>query len=286
MINDISTILFTLKDIQYYAEPGSFLMAILLIFFTNFKKPNAERPLLNKLLLIGLSGWFLYSIMDIFLFELAWVAIPQDAPLGIYTGYPIEYPKLMYANIMRDFAIFGAMMMNWTFMIAAFCIKFGEAKTEKIFTKNKWMLVIIVISIVVVVIGDQVAVTIWENGGYSASAFTVGLGAIFIYIAIGFYILAAVFLIWNLYSASKSQSDPQMRKALIILGLGILFMGIGHSFWVIYSKIGALYPDWASQTVNWLSMSLLGHFLWMLSPIFIIVGILYGRKANLQNSAI
>ncbi len=36
---------------------------------------------------------------------------------------------------------------------------------------------------------------LWEDGGYSASAFTVGLGAIFIYIAIGFYIIAAIYLV-------------------------------------------------------------------------------------------
>jgi len=173
MFNTIEFTLMQIKNLQYYLEPASFLIVTIILFIRYIGSNQNERPLLNKMFILGLSGWFLYSIMDIFLFELAWSAIPTDAPLGLYTGYPSEYPKLLWANIMRDFAIFGAMIMNWSFLIAAVCLKYGEAKTKHLFFQNKLMILIIIISTATIIAGDIVSVSIWEDGGYSASAFTV-----------------------------------------------------------------------------------------------------------------
>jgi hypothetical protein len=272
MVN-LETFLLVLKDIQYFLEPACFLIAILFInqkyHGTNFR----NRPLLHKFLLIGLFGWLIYTIMDVILWELAWDSIPIESAPGVYSGYPSEYPKLLIANILRDFGALGGMIMNWSFLIASYCIKWGESKTKKIFWENKVVRYFVILFTLVLVAGDQVSVTIWEDGSLSASSLTVGLGLIFVLSGLIFYFIAAILLIQSLIQAGKEDRDLSFKKKLRVLSLGILFMGIGHVYWIIYSQIGNAFPDWTAQTIVWVSFSLIGHLLWMCSPICISIAL-------------
>jgi hypothetical protein len=261
-----------IRNIQWFLEIFLFAFAIFAIIIRNVLDKSRKTTLAHKLLMIGLAGWLLYTILDEFVYDIAGNQFIVGDPIGIYSGYLKEYPLLFISNILRDFQIFGAMVMNWSFLMVALIIMLGEYDVKKRIIKNKIVILIEIISTLILVAGDRISVEVTADSVSRPSAFSVGLGNSFLYIAIGFYLLSAFFMIIMFFKSKNQSINKSVRRRIYILSWGILFMGIGHSFWVVYKNLAPIYP-WFWDPINQSIMNLIGHLLWMVSPIFIALAI-------------
>lgn len=278
MILNLESNLAIILGIQRYLEPFLFILTTFLLYYKFHHISMQNRPQLNKLLLFGMGGWSIYSLLDIIIFNFAWESIPPSEPVGIYSGYLIQYPLLFWANVLRDFAIGGAMIMNWSFLIAAHNIHFGELRTRKIFFENRKMLLFEIVSTLVLIGGDMISVTVHPEGFISASSAKVGLGAIFLIITVCFYIFAGGMLLKVFQNIMFEDQDPKFKHRLRLISAGIISMGIGDLYWGILSIFKYIYPVWFNSAINWMTTSFVGHLFWILCPISFLIGLRFEKK--------
>ena len=63
-------------------------------------------PQIPKFLFISMLGWFTFITLDIIIFLVASLSF-STAPIGVYSGYDLNYASLFIANILRDFSSMG-----------------------------------------------------------------------------------------------------------------------------------------------------------------------------------
>ena len=253
-------------------EAVLFFVIISLMIRDYKETPFKERPQLHQLLLIGLSGWFVYITLDIIIYIVAPVSFPFSAADGIYTGYPSQYPSLLIANILRDIAFVGACLIAWCYFIAAFNIYHGTLKTSEIFFKKKHYLSLMMGISILIVVMDQVSVKIVDHQTQVKAVWT-GVSGFFIFLNITIYIFSSILISKALNVAKHGSPSPEFRRKTTYLARGILFMGFGHTYWLIMGLWASQDPAIFTSIANVFIMQLIGHFLWLMSPVLIYLGL-------------
>jgi hypothetical protein len=248
---------------------------LIAIFFLNRRYPGInmrKRPQLHQFLICGLILWFTYIFLDIFIYTIAGLSFEANLP-GVtttYVGYTIEYPSLFVANILRDIGFIGAIGLGWIYLYAALLIQMGERKFEEKIFRNRLLNLLILSSIVIIVINDRMFVKI-SGDSINVSAVFNGISGFAILLTIITYAIGAFLLANTLRISIKEEKSPQFRKQIRSLILGMVFMGLGHSYWLILGQIASVNP----QILGLLPILVwyyIGHGFWSASAVFIVIG--------------
>lgn len=250
-----------------------FLINIILISKKFSNLPWKNRPFLYRMFVSGLISWYIYITLDIFIYIFAAYSFETYSPAGqtiIYVGYDLQHPSLLIVNIIRDFAITGAIFMNWQYFIASYSILKGEAKSKHVILNKKIKSIIITI-VLLLVYFDRIQVKITDKS-LSVNAEWNNASGISLFITIATYIFSAIFLSRTLKSATIDETSTIFRKHIRYLRAGILIMTFGHLYWWILGNLSIYYPTFIGA-FNPIVLYYFGHGLWTLSPIFIYLGL-------------
>ncbi len=233
-----------------------------------------QRPLLNQLYIIGLLGWFGYLSLDIIIPIIAPISFISPFPDGKHVGYLSAYPSLLIANILRDIGLLGAIITSWSYLIAAFSIKYGELRTKKVFLDNKIVMFLIVIFSIITTFGDRVMVETYNNQVYTTATWE-GIYGVFLVSVIILFFGSGILLFSILKSTVTTETDAKYRKKVKFLMYGVIAVIGGNTYWLFLSQLRKWFNPWIMENglygifgFNWI-----GHFIWMLSPIFIFLGL-------------
>jgi hypothetical protein len=256
------------KSIQAFL----FIVNLILLNKKFQNTPWSNRPQLHKLILIGIFGWIIYITLDIFIYIFAAVSFEGVPPPAFFEGYTKDYPSLLIVNILRDVGFLGALTISWMYLMASFSLRFGERRTREIFQQNK--LVILAINLIssIIVIGDRIGVSITENGPKVKAVYN-GFSGTSILLTVVIYFTSAVLLSQTFKRISNGDESGNLKKRLTYLSIGIMNMGFGHIYWFILGQIAMFNPALFSNFNHVIFLYVFGHLIWMLSPIFIYLGL-------------
>ncbi len=235
--------------------------------------PWKDRPQLNKLFLIGFLGWIFYITFDIFIYIFAPVSMKGIDPPFQVEGYPRESPSLFWMNILRDIGFFGAWVILWAYFIASYNIRYGAEKTKKVFANPITHAIMLGVSIYFVW-HDQIRVTLLEND-VLVNAVWDGISGWSLGITIIFFMISAVLMYRALHIARVQEESKETRRKLLYLTIGVFMMGLGDIYWWVLGALKVVGPD---SFIFFLFF--LGHFLWLLSPVFIYLGLKQSKVKN------
>lgn len=259
--------------IPKFFESLLFFLNILLSIRVYRDIPWNGRPIVNRLLIIGMSGWLVYIFLDIFIYLIAPISMDGVIAPAYFIGYDIRYPSLTFANILRDFAFAGACIILWSYFLIALIIRYGEAATFKILKNHPSIVIFILFSSILFIINDQVGVSITETQVKVNAVFT-GISGISLITFILFYFLSAILL--NRSFQIGFSIDPTMMEKLKVrinaLTTGIFFMGFGNLYWVILGLIQGIVPGLNTEFYR-VILHFLGHAIWATSPILMYYGL-------------
>ncbi len=248
------------------------LLFLFNIILANQKNPQMdwkERSLVARLYCIGMGGWVVYITLDIFIFYLAPVSMAL-ASEGRYLGYRTGYVSLTLANIMRDVAFTGALVQLWFYLFASLSVHFGETKTIQLMKNPLFRIIILGISLVILIF-DQIKVDITADGPIINPELQ-GLGGLVIALFVLIYFASVIFLMVSLRSESKFYHSNKIKTHIFALILGVFVMGVGNLYWLFLGILEGTGPHLFIETSNRFLFTFAGHFIWMLSPIFIYFG--------------
>jgi len=237
-----------------------------------------SKYILNTLFFISLLGWATYIGTDAILYQIA----------------PISLVFYNIANLLRDIGMVGISLVPLGYILAAFLIKDGEEITFQQKKKRILLAFIVDFAIIIgVIVNDSVLVyvkgtkitidprTLPPTVPYSVNFDSVTLNgqiAFIFYLSYVAWYLAAIYLI---FSVQKGKSGPEKRRASFIMA-GMLMIPAGILYYVIF---GPRIP-----LVIYTIFDLLGHVIWILSPVLIFLGLeiqpakTIGSSQDVENS--
>ncbi len=259
------------------------LMLYVLVAFTLNKKykgiPFKKRPSMHRFFLSGICGWILYMFLDTFIYVIAPISIPVTTPVDTrFNVYPIEYPSLLIANILRDIAMPGALVMAWTYCAAAVQINNGININERFFFSKEKMFpekdkikisrglffrLIAIVSVVTVIITDRIVVHVIADGQVHVAS---GWGIINTIFILGFFTYATILMIKQILYLRTTQMEAVYKKRAQNLGWGIISYTAGLYYWGL---VGVIFQNWSASNTVILIFLFLGHGIWSLSAVFI-----------------
>jgi magnesium-transporting ATPase (P-type) len=254
----------------------AFICIFLVVLLTKrmMKKPPEERYLLNKLFIFAFTCWFLYIGLDAILYNLAaipFVNMPADVILDSQvTGYPSEYPQVMIAQILRDIAMVAAFLLCYSYFTSSFLISHGTDWVKQKIFKNIPFNAIYFFIMIFLVAGDQIGVTktgldIFVEEKWDSMESAISMLLIIVLLLIS----ATIFF----RTVNKLESkDEIFKKRTRQIGWGVLVMGLGGVYWLIIGIYRSL-PGVDLPYYIIIALIFLGHFIWMLSPILIYLGL-------------
>lgn len=248
------------------------LLFFIIIFKVNqeFKRaPFWSRPLLHKLFVIGLSGWWVYIFLDIFIYSLADLSIDPSIPIRI-VGYNCTYPSLFWGNILRDIAFAGILVESWAYYFIPYTIIKGEKKTLEMIT-HPFRLIMIIITSLFLIWNEKLVVVVMENQRIITEDYS-GIGFLSLFSASIIYLIAAIHMFRILHQTTKTETNFRYTKKIRYFSWGILSMGFAY-LWVIFWNVMALYFPILESRFLYLFISFVIHGAWMLSPILIYYGL-------------
>lgn len=231
--------------------------------------PLLKRPQLNRIMLIGILGWFVYITLDLIIYLIAPLSFNLTTPAGTYTGYRSDLLSLLIANVLRDIAMFGALTLNWSFIVTSFSIRFGEKKTYKIFRSNPIAFILILLINGILIFGDRIKVVMLDNQEVNVRASWTGLYGIFLLVIVFQFFLSIIFLIASISSAKRKYGfNSTLNKKMFYIFLGVVFMATGNLYWVLLGVFSPQYISVISIISNQVILSWIGHAFWMFSALF------------------
>ncbi|UYP44169.1 hypothetical protein NEF87_000454 [Candidatus Lokiarchaeum ossiferum] len=229
-----------------------------------------DRPLVERLYLMGMIGWFVYITLDIFIFLVA-PASMEFALVGEYGGYSTIYFSLFLSNFLRDVAFSGALIMLWAFLYASLMIWLGETTATELFHK-KWVGLLIGIISLLIIVFDQITVKITSDGPHvNADSSWLGGSVLFLFILI--FVISVSILIYSLRHETNAWTSNHLKPHIRYLILGLALMGLGNLYWAIFGGLRSLIPSAFSDFQVSALFTALGHVFWIISPIFLNLGI-------------
>ena len=245
--------------------------AVVIFGITRYRDiPWKDRPQIEKWFIYAMAGWLVYISLDSLLFFLAPLSL-ETAPVGTYIGYTLAYPSLFFVNILRDIAFTGALVQLWWTFFASLTVWLGEARARKIINNASTLLPLFILSLLIVIY-DGILVRVGESGPTVHADFS-GLGGISIFLFILFFGLSTVILFLSLRKEQRAYESSQMKTHIKSLILGIFLVSLGNLYWLVLGivQIHAPLVFEGSNLRIWLTF--LGHFIWMMAPIFILFGL-------------
>jgi hypothetical protein len=220
-------------------------------------------------MLIGILGWFVYITLDLIIYLIAPLSFNLTTPAGTYTGYRSDLLSLLIANVLRDIAMFGALTLNWSFIVTSFSIRFGEKKTYKIFRSNPIAFILILLINGILIFGDRIKVVMLDNQEVNVRASWTGLYGIFLLVIVFQFFLSIIFLIASISSAKRKYGfNSTLNKKMFYIFLGVVFMATGNLYWVLLGVFSPQYISVISIISNQVILSWIGHAFWMFSALF------------------
>lgn len=249
-----------------------FLILIYMIRRANNTKHIQKHPSqLNILFLAGIAGWFIYIFLDVIIYVIAPLSITESYSNQVYSGYQLDIPSLFIANILRDFALLGALIMAWSYLIASFNIRYGQKKTSSIFFQKWYVLLIMVLLSIVAIIGDgiQVNKTAYE---VHVNAIWTQFASLGLYLTILLFTLATIVLVSSFRYAIRENESLILVKKIRFLSWGIIVFTIGNYYWFITGYLEEVFQQYIRETVLRVILHYFGHLIWTISPILILIG--------------
>jgi PAS domain S-box-containing protein len=212
-------------------------------------------------------GWFVFISLDLILFPIATLSFSNAIPGTQYSGYNMEYPSLLMANILRDVSTIGTMLVIGSFFFTALNLRFGNEVVRKILS-NKLIILIIFISFKLLIYGDRLIISITNEyvvvdsdmQGFSAIAFALGL---LLYL-IAVIIITFQFKDLKVYIVSN-RSKKQLKSLIYALFLHILGFFIFLLMGLIQNLIPLIFQQYHLRFIFQIG----GHSVWILSGLIL-----------------
>ena len=108
-------------------------------------------------------------------------------PPAFYSGYTVEFPSLLIANILRDIGFLGASVILWSYFFCGMIIRFGEVKIQQKVHEHKSIYIGIGLMTVFFIGYDMIGVNVGDSG-VSVNAIFNGVSgfSLFLYILLYF----------------------------------------------------------------------------------------------------
>jgi hypothetical protein len=263
-------------DLQFSLLPARIIELICfgLVISTVTKKfqklPPTQRPLLNILFARGLVGWFIYTLMDILIFQIGAISFTGISDIELH-GYNFNYPSLVAANIFRDIGLSAGFYNFWCFYFIPHTILYGEERTKHLI-ESWWRIAIYIGLTAITVLNDHVGI-IKHSEFMNIYTNADGIfGAIIIFIPIAIYIIT----VWNFRKILKRYrnqiTNPLDNRRIQLLIWGMLVMLFSYLWFFLNNMIAAAFGLFE---VFWylLIVSYVLHICWIVSPIIIYLGV-------------
>ncbi len=244
-------------------------------------KPVDQRYILNKVFIFAFVCWAIYIFLDILIYilpvariELLTYDISKENAL---TGYPLDFPELLIAQLLRDIAFTAGYLFIAAYLYAAVIIKSGEDSAKKFIAHSKISFAFFCLLAILSIANDQIGV--YKQGAsviVEERVNTFG-GAVSILMITGFLMVTSIIILRTL--SKFGSNDKILRKRSLLIGIGVLLMGIGAVYWIIFGLARANI-DVNQMVVQIMMLIFLGHMFWTISPILIYKGLKYTDKSS------
>jgi hypothetical protein len=258
-------------------ETALFVINIYLINKKNKGIAWKDRPQFHKSFLLGMVAWTIFILADIFIYTLAGLSMDEFTPFGTYQGYDPNFPSLFGVNILRDIAFVASLIMCWSYLIAAFSLRFDEERVKSVFTNNKVVLSLMIVITIVIAAGDIIKVSVSETG-ISVSGVFNGFAGFSIGLNVLLYVISALMLFRTISVVTSDDPSKLFKRRIKFFMWGVIFMGIGHIYWLVLGLISIFSPS--MLILPKLFYFFLGHSFWTISPALIYLGFGKGYKAE------
>ncbi|MHA1311740.1 MAG: hypothetical protein ACTSQO_12580 [Candidatus Helarchaeota archaeon] len=212
--------------------------------------------ILNRTYFIALSGWVVYILLDAILFPVGHIEPFSFGYISVNSGLA-TIP--MIANILRDIAVAAGGVLAFGFLYASIIIRFGEARA-----KEKRTLLIMLggyfLLVIPTIIFDQIIKEINLNPVTVHTQFNIP-SAIMILAQIIVYFIG----VYELFVIYRKISDKNEKRRILFFILGVIIIAIGVLFFVIIGLVNLEGSAFITGPI--------GHIIWILAPIFILIGI-------------
>jgi hypothetical protein len=250
------------------AELCSFL--VIAIMMRKRGKPSLPNSFyLSRTLSNAFFAWAVYVSCDIPIYLFAALSFNPAVPTPIsgVTGYPLAYPSLIVANILRDIGMTFGQLNFILILFATYQIRHGEAAFKKNVARSPIFIIIISVYLTVSGIFDGIQVVI-NPSTVGVSAVFSGMSLIMIIIMISAYFYSAIKFKRALFEGIEEAERP-LKRRLVVLSLGILLLGIGHAYWLVLGILRFIPALVLFLRTNASILSMIGHLIWACSPILI-----------------
>ena len=167
--------------------------------------------------------------------------------------------------------------MCWSYLIAAFSLRFDEERVKSVFTNNKVVLSLMIVITIVIAAGDSIKVSVSE-AGISVSGVFNGFAGFSVGLNVLLYVVSALMLYRTISVVTSDDPSKLFKKRIRFFMWGVIFMGIGHIYWLVLGLISIFSPSMLFLPV--LFYFFLGHSFWTISPVLIYLGFGKGYKAE------
>ncbi|WP_457559369.1 hypothetical protein [Candidatus Harpocratesius sp.] len=239
----------------------------------------SDRPSLHRFFITGLGGWIVYMFFDSIIYVIAPLSIPSSTPVNtVYYGYMVEFPSLLWANILRDCAIPGALFMAWNYCAAAVQISRGINLNEdflfsedpifpphyKIKIQKKQVYPILaVLFIILIIYLDQIEVHVIELGEVHVTS---KWGIVNSLSLVLFFTFATILMVQQLNFLRTRPMEEDYKRRARFLGWGIISFTSGLYYWGI---TGVIFSGMEASNTLILIFLFLGHAIWSSSAVLI-----------------
>ena len=269
-IQDVNALLIIPKGIE-----ALILMALVVLLTKQLlAQPKEERYILNKLFIVSFICWGSYMICDAILYPLAAVPFSDyvgDIPLeSQITGYPIEYPHVYIAQVLRDISMVLVFITAFMYFSSSIVIMKGENWTRKNIFKNSALIFVCLFLVALIVISDQIGVSKTGNDILVSEKWGSFEGGLSLILLILIFLASAIILFRTM--ANIENTDSIFRKRTMLIGLGILVVAMGGIYWIIFGITrGSEGVFFTNEEL--LFYTFIGHGIWTISPLLIYAGL-------------
>lgn len=259
----------------------TFLLISLHLLKKYMKTSEDDRYVLHRVFIFGFLSWVLYMAVDIIVFPLATQSFidMNIQNTGTVMYYPLEYPSLFIANVLRDFGMAGGLCSAFSYLFSVFIITKGELWTWEKIVKKKWLLAIIAIGSCILIANDTLGVTVIDGAIYTEAVWS-GMAGFSVFLLVLIYCGSALFL--GITVLKINCKEEHFRRGFKMIAIGISFMGLGSIYWLVFGKLRGFI-----EMEFWMILMFyfIGHFIWSASPILIYYGLkkLWERKCPSAN---
>ncbi|MHA1229911.1 MAG: hypothetical protein ACTSRP_02265 [Candidatus Helarchaeota archaeon] len=233
------------------------VIEVIIYFYCGYSiyRKNKEY-ILNRTYFISFLGWAAYIILDAILFPIGHI---ETGSFGnVTTKYGIATIPII-ANVLRDIAVFAGAIIAFGFLYASIIIRYGEAKAKE---RNTLILLgagYILMSVLTAIF-DQIIKEINKVPETVHTQFSIP-SAIMIVAQIVIYFLG----IYELAIIYRKTSEKKEKRRIFYFIMGATFIALGVLFFVVVGLVG-------TEGIAYITGPI-GHIIWILAPIFILLGI-------------